>query len=379
MAPPDIAMASNGDVAFVEHGPAKICGAEDGTFATGRMTIIATHKTSIVYQSIGLNYGVVVVKATGKRFTLRSIPPTFGRQVLETDFSIAGLRLADDGTPFITLAEGAGSTREWEWVYSWNGSAWRKYDIELPSRYGGPSNRSIGAVEAPDRFAVVGDYRDVTGFDYSAHDKDPTYYMDEAGIVNGDSTTSLGLGDVLSMRGRFSAGYVAPYGWCINMGAPTAVLWKGTKKSTLGPGIGFGVDANGDVVGDDRTLGNRSFGGEIDVDCTDDARPTLWRQERTIHVSEERGSALAIRNGLIVGTAGVTRFCCKDGRDGFAGGRAFAAHADDVRHSFQYLDDITRGDWTITSAFAIASSGRILAVGHGPDSAAANILILDPL
>ncbi|HEY5095759.1 MAG TPA: hypothetical protein VII69_11640 [Candidatus Eremiobacteraceae bacterium] len=381
MAPPDIAMADNGDVAFVEHGPATQCGAEDGVIATGSIVNLASHTTSTVHETIGLNYGVVIVKANGRRSTIRRIPPLTFPRVLEIDFSITGLRLADDGTPFITLAEGAGTTREAEWVFSWSAAAWREQIMELPIRYGGPLNRRVDAVETPSRYSVVGDYREATQFSYEYHDRDPTYDMDEAGIVEDGKVAPLGFGDVTSMRGRYSAGYVAPYGWCAQTGAPTAVLWDGTKKKKLGPGVAFGVDADGDVVGDDRPPVNGQSNEQTGTDCIDGAHPTLWRHGKVVQLSKLRGSALAIRNGTIVGTVGVIAVCCVGPENKFAsltGGNAFVARARDEEHTFRYLDELARGDWTITSAFAIAASGRILAVGHPSESQVSSILILDP-
>ncbi len=380
LAPSDIALAANGDLAFVEHGPAQKCGVTDRVITTGTETIISTGKTYTTNETVGLPYGVVMEKTRGARRTIRSLPRLKDRHVTQEKFVISGLRLTSDGTPFITLA--TGTTIKYEWVFVWGGSTWRPVDTPLPQRYGGPRNTTIGAAQTPSQFGVNGDFFDQDRFDYGTHERDPTYFADEASLVENGRILPLGLGDVTAMRGPFSTGYAAPYGWCAQVGAPVAVRWTGSDRKTLGSGVAYGVDSNGDVVGDDRVPEGRRARNDTQTGCIENAHPTIWRRRQKIRITELRGSALAIRNGTVVGTAGLQLFGPVRRNDvviAIRGGRAFITKATDAVGRFRFLDDLVPNDWSITSAFAIADSGRILAVGHGLGSSTTRILVLDPV
>jgi hypothetical protein len=310
---------------------------------------------------------ITVVHPTGNRMTIAA-PHAQMTSFPDGQF-IADLRLASDGTPFVTMSaqfSGAYSGIS-ERVLSWDGAKWHERDATLPIRYTDFfDNRSVGAVESRFRFAVVGDYRDATHFMYDEHDRDPTYYMPQSGIVEGGVITSLGVGTITSLRGRLKAGYLQPYGWCEQGGTPIAARWIGVKKQLLGPGIAFGVDANGDVVGSDRPLVSPtpSYNGVTEYsDCKEQGHPVLWRDRASVQLSSLSGSALAIRDGTIVGTAE---------------GRAFLSHADESARKLHYLDDLVAGDWKITIAFAIDGRGRILALGERSGSPT-GLLILDPI
>jgi hypothetical protein len=282
---------------------------------------------------------------------------------------VADLRLASDGTPFVTMGaqfSGAYSGVS-ERVLSWNGKSWISRDVDLPRRYSDIDNRSIGAVESPSRFGVTSDSGDATGFDYYAHERDPMYDMPESGIANDAATTSLGVGTITSMRGRLTAGFLRPYGWCSQGGTPIAVRWIGVKKRLLGSGIAFGVDANGDVVGSDRPLVSttQTHNGVTDYsNCEDKGHPMLWLDKAAVQLSSLPGSALAIRDGTIVGTVG---------------GRAFLSHVDESGRILHYLDDLVAGRWKFTEAIAIDGHGRILAIGGDGRSQRPVVFVLHPI
>lgn len=309
---------------------------------------------------------VVIVHLGGNRETIAA--PIAQMTSFAGGQFIADLRLADDGTPFVTMgAHFSGAYMgDSERVLSWDGKRWISRDTDLPIRYSDADNRSIGAVETRSRFGVTSDSRGATGFDYGARDRDPTYDMPEAGIADGNVTTSLGVGTITSMRGRLTAGYLQPYGWCSQGGTPIAVRWTGVKKRLLGPGIAFGVDANGDVVGSDRPLASpiRSTDWRPTYsDCEDKGHPMLWRENAAVQLSSLSGSALAIRDGTIVGTVG---------------GKAFLSLADTPVRKLHYLEDLVAGEWKIANAIAIDGRGRILAIGerHGSST---SLLILSPI
>jgi hypothetical protein len=309
---------------------------------------------------------ITVVHAAGHRVTIAA-PHAQMTSFPDGQF-VADLRLASDGTPFVTMGaqfSGAYSGVS-EQVLSWNGKNWISRNVDLPRRYSDIFNRSIGAVESPSRFGVTSDSGDATGFDYDAHDRDPTYDMPESGIAEGDVTTPLGIGTITSMRGNLTAGFLRPYGWCSQGGTPVAVRWIGVKKRLLGPGIAFGVDANGDVVGSDRPLEGRLRTTDWRPsysNCDDMGHPMLWRDNAAVQLSSLSGSALAIRDGTIVGTIG---------------GRAFLSHADESARKLHYLDDLVAGHWIFTNAFAIDGRGRILALGQRRDTPS-GLVILEPI
>jgi hypothetical protein len=89
----------------------------------------------------------------------------------------------------------------------------------------------------------------------------------------------------------------------------------------------------------------------------------LWRENAAVQLSSLPGSALAIRDGTIVGTVG---------------GRAFLSHADESGRKLHYVDDLVAGDWKITNAFTIDGRGRILAIGKRSGSPE-RLLILNPI
>lgn len=310
---------------------------------------------------------ITVIHESGRRATIAA--PHAQMTSLPDGQFVADLRLASDGTPFVTMGaqfSGAYSGVS-ERVLSWNGKSWISRDVDLPVRYSDADNRSIGAVETPSRFGVTGDSGDATGFDYYAHERDSTYDMPEAGISDGDVATSLGVGTITSMRGHLTSGYLQPYGWCWQGGTPIAVRWLGAKKRLLGPGIAYGVDVNGDVVGSGRPLisPTRTNNGVTEYsDCKDEGHPMLWRENAAVQLSSLAGSALAIRDGTIVGTIG---------------GRAFLSHADELGRKLHYLDDVVSGHWKFTKAIAIDGNGRILAIGRDDHSLRLRILILEPI
>src|SRR5579864_7845100 len=210
-----------------------------------------------------------------------------------------------------------------------------------------------------------GDYLDATHFSYEDHAKDPTYYADEFALLKNGSVTADGVGVVTAMRAKYAAGILAPYGWCGQAGTPTALRWANGTKRALGQGVAFDVDDDGDVVGDDRGASTENINGTItgSPDCRDDGRPTLWRNGRTIPLAPFRGSALAIRGGVIVGT------------DGFNG---FLVDHLPAQPRLRYLTDLVPKQWMISSAFAIARDGRILATGAS-SSGAPSLLVLTPV
>ena len=280
-------------------------------------------------------------------------PDTFPPSYLSYD----ELAFADDGTLFLTTRLATGMHGLWTaGIVSWNGSVWRN---PVPSKpipgYTGNDVELVAATSS-ERFVATEDFNDsVLNLDRFS---DPHYEEVKSLIVDGRNIVSLGYGFATAMKGGFVVGYSYgardreyPDG---TIRPSTALMWQDGWRTTLGPGVARGVDARGDAVGDDDA-----------TTATGRGRPTLWRHGRAIRLSDASGSAMAISDdGTIVGTI-------ESG--------AFAASASDPTGSLLHLDEhLVDRSWHVDGAYAIAESGRILAVGsrkNGPKQ----LLILDPL
>jgi hypothetical protein len=269
------------------------------------------------------------------------------------DARFTGVTMADDGTPAATVEyqfSGAYSGIE-SANYLWNGARWRS---ALPSGKlpVATTNFSSIAVDTPTRYACNGDYDDTVALLDEA-ENDPHYQENEALLVDGSRTLALGYGAVTAMRGTFVVGYFAGMKHVLmNQSVPPlppeALEWTAGKRLTLGPGIAYGVNARGDAVGDDGH-------GQA---------PMLWHNARALRLSDAPGTAYGIgADGTIVGRVGDD---------------AFLARGDDSTRKLVRIDSLLRDSgWHIAAAYAIASSGRILATGRhrgGPMT----LLVLDP-
>jgi hypothetical protein len=338
--------------------PAALALSQRGSVA---MVVLKTRATT---HGIAIDSQILVVRPNRTRVLLHRPPDSLLATAFRTyalgpngehDYSgarFAGVALAADGTPFATLEfpfSGAYSGVE-DAVFIWNGRRWRAAlpDLALPID---PTNFAIAAAASPSRFACNGDYLNTTS-NLDAAQSDPHYQENAALAIDGARTLSLGFGAATAMSGAFIVGY-SDGSRSVTftdrpVQKPTALEWMSGRRSQLGRGIAYGVNARGDAVGND---------GEAPL-------PMLWQNGRAIRLTDAAGTAYAIAaDATIVGAVGD---------------RAFVVTGGDPGRKLVRIDKLLRDRrWHITAAYAIASSGRILAVGRreqGPP----RIVLLDP-
>jgi len=240
-----------------------------------------------------------------------------------------------------------------EQTYETSTSGWKAVPDPFPIRSsvagGSTLKRNVELGDARGgAIAVNSDIRNYNSVDFIAAQKDPSVDARQAVLVEYGHATLLGDGVVTSINSGHAVGYVANLYY--KGGATTSVLWQGSRRTQLGTGIAFGVDDRGNIVGDDRAR------------LTDMGRPVLWRRgKQAATIAAATGSAFAVRDGTIVGAIQGTAFVARINKTGF---------------SLRGLPDALRGRWTKSAAFAIAASGRILALAVDRDGAAA-LFVLD--
>ncbi len=334
---------------------------EDPVRRTGRITYPAQR--------------VMIVRSDGTKTFLRASAllashainwaPTYSecRKAPQSCAFFANVALADDGTPFVTLASyfsGAYSgisKAALEWNGSWHAIRQRNalHGLGKPSD---PRSVEIAAADTPWDYAFVGDYFDSFATeDLVLASDDPTYMADVSGAAFEWGSVGLGIGDATAMRGRFVAGFDAAIK-LVAARSPSpayALRWECVQSVTalhpctrteLGPGITFGVDSRGDVVGDNEQR------LEQDRLLRSGGQPMLWRDGRAFPLSDDLGAAYAIaENGTIVGALGVR----------LAG---FIASARDAQPRARPLDPlvVNLGRLHVAAALGVANDGRILAL-----------------
>jgi len=248
---------------------------------------------------------------------------------------IESVLLSDDGTPFVNITapfDGAYTGLE-EAAFVRTSGGWRP-DVSdtVPTQAG---NRWVAAAERRSKVVIVGDYRDELPGDagFIAN-------QDEVVLVDERAQNFLGHGIATAVRGRYVTGYDAGFPGLHKLGA---LEWIDRRRVRLGAGIAWSANAAGDVVGDDRA--------SLDVA----GHPMLWHRGRPVRLSAGTGSAFAISDrGTIVGAIGDDGFVIQPGG----------------RRAITRLDTVIRDrGWHVSSAFAIASEGSLLAVAsrHGND------------
>jgi hypothetical protein len=235
------------------------------TFALSRRGSLAVLLRPDSIGGNGAAEKLLIIRADGTRVTL-GLPPA---AVLTNAFRhygtgsdgepsfpnarFSGIALAGDGTPFATVSlpfSGAYSGVD-DAVFRWNGARWRdvRETIALPLD---TRNITIGAVDSARAFAANANYLDSFG-NLDAVEHDPHTQENQALLVNGASTAKLGYGAATAMRDRFVAGYSNGDRLVVISGEPahpsTALEWADGRRISLGPGIAYGVDQRGDVVG----------------------------------------------------------------------------------------------------------------------------------
>jgi hypothetical protein len=298
---------------------------------------------------------LIVIRANGTRVTLPAPPKSVLSSIAENDgvAYFENVALADDGTPLATVAmyfSGAFNGTN-EGILIWNGVSWRNplARRKLPID---PKNATIAAAETPAHFVWNGDYTYTFGIIDDAEER-PHYLEDQAATLDTSGVASLGFGLATEMRGRFVVGFSAEQG-LVEYGQPhpsTALEWTGGTRTALGAGVAYGVNAAGAAVGDDE-----ASTGAV-------RKPTLWSNGHAIRLSDASGSAYAIADdGTIVGVIGD---------------HAFLIRGADAARTVVRLDSLVEPGWHIKGAYAIAASGRILAIGNRA-GAAPRVLLLDP-
>jgi hypothetical protein len=281
----------------------------------------------------------------------------------------ATVALARDGTAFVTLAKpfSGAYSGVLDSALMWNGS-WHVVPDGKPFDHAGdpytPTNVGIAAADSALDFAFNGNFLDGFGYDQDIHR--PSYFRDIAAAHFGLRTTQLGLGTVTAMRGTYIAGADAGLGLGGHASFPTtALMWQCIEsvaaihpctRTTLGPGVAYGVDTRGDVVGDDEAQFVNGPGRGV-------GHPVLWRDGKRVRLSDEYGSAYAIsENGTIVGTFGGE----KTPQGDIVCGRtsAFIADADESQPHALSLDPLIRnlGSRHVSAALGVADDRRILAI-----------------
>jgi hypothetical protein len=270
---------------------------------------------------------------------------------------IAAIAFADDGTIFATISSSfaGGYIGTEEAVYAWHGGRWFNA-LSASSVSAGGANSTIGAAESDSRFVWNGNFAAAIP-DLDASARDPHFRENFAVSVQDRKSLSLAFGSATAMRAQFVVGYFAGERSVPNFDPTHSVValrWVHGRRKSLGPGIAYGVNRSGTVVGNDSR--------ELD----DLGRPTLWRGDHRFALSSESGSAYAIADdGIVVGATGNS---------------AFIARSVDKRSTFNVtpLDRRVRGTgWHITGAYAIDAKGRILAAGYRTNGTL-QVLLLDP-
>ncbi len=300
--PPNVAISDDGTkIAFVERLAAPQCG-EDR----------------------------IILMKSGKRITIPR-PESVERSVGGHSFWVSRLRVVNSGTLFATLDDrffGAyiGVRRK---TFIWRRDAWR----ELLSNTAFPNNTGLGDVRTENLYAVTIDWD-------NAHPSNGTIAEDRSWgtptvkVVQDGRVSLLGAGTLTALCDTQAAGYTDGFQ---HSSQPTAVYWKDGKARKLSSGVAFGTDCTGYAVGDDRKQ------------WTAPGHPTLWHGTTATRLTLGEGSAFAIRDNVIVGTDT---------------GKGFILRRTQTHQPVQYLDRLGRGRWNMITAFAIATSGRILALGE---------------
>lgn len=265
--------------------------------------------------------------------------------------SVRNLVLAQRGKPVIAVYDEV-SGAYWavqEASFAWDGSRWIP---ALPTASGMmPKNVWVAAADSHGGLGYVGDY----------------LYFDPARLTNAlaDSLSNvamiyraqhpmvLGRGIITAMSANRTVGYDDGYVPGANGSTPVhAIEWQGFIRSVLGEGIAWSVNAQGDVVGDNRkTL--KSVGV-----------PMLWHEGRPIRLGDTEGTAFAIAdNGTIVGDMKS---------------HAFLIQPNDPSHHLIVLDDLVGGGWHISAAYYVAANGDILALASRK-RAPSRLVLLRPL
>lgn len=281
----------------------------------------------------------------------------------------SNVTLARDGTPFVTLRyifSGAYSgTRNAGFV--WDGQ-WHAVPDELPFhglvKPTDPRNVSIVAADMRNGFAFVSDYFDLFPMeDLDLARTDPRYMTDVSGVALDSRLIALGIGDATAMRGRHVAGFDGGIKLVPENSPPTTALrWDCVEsvasmhpcaRVALGPGVAYGVDSGGDVVGDDEaTLPDIGLQSPPFYTM---GRPTLWRGQTVSTLSSQYGAAYAIADdGTIVGT--------ERGAPDERRYNGFVADARATPPRARPLDPLVTNLWGlhILGAFGISDDGRIL-------------------
>jgi hypothetical protein len=333
--PPTVATSADGrTVAFVEHPKPPHCGEDQ---------IVVLHD--------GRRLIVPRPPAPGTNIADRTKHP--GHQYWVWP------RVSSSGTLFATLEDDLQGMRtgisRWAFVYA--DSRWKQlsnpfltlpYDPEpLTARQAGPfkwcvSDVSIAAALSIYKFSLNSDCDDLLGLP-----SDRIAVLPETAIIQDKKQHLLGFGTITAMSDDDAVGYSSVYG---NLQPPKALYWHGAAPPRmLGLGIAADVDSDGTVVGDDRQQWAES------------GHPTVWSGKSSIQLSSKSGAAFAILDHLVVGSVN---------------GRAFSARLDDPDKALHYFDRVG-GNWTLTSAFAIARTGRIFAIGKDRKGTAV-VVSLDP-
>lgn len=265
----------------------------------------------------------------------------------------AGVRLARDGTPFATVEfpfSGAYSGAD-EAVFTWNGRIWSNALPEItPTNW---TNVTMGAADEPWRAAYNVSYSNMF-VNIDAAESEPHYQEFWTFLSDGKKQTRIGFGLSTAMRGDVVVGFSAGLSSIAKQQppGPIAWVWVDGRRTELGPGVAYGVNTNGEVVGDDEAV----LGG--------DGLPVLWRHGETIRLSNMKGAALAIGDdGTIVGHIENDGFVIR-GRDA-------------SRRLIRIDTLLAEREWHISSVYGIAASGRLLAVGQRTGEPS-QLLVLDP-
>jgi hypothetical protein len=279
--------------------------------------------------------------------------------------------LAPDGTPLVTLAynfSGAYSGEK-RAGFLWNGR-WHVVPSGKPfsgvGKPDAPDSVSISAADGAMRFAFVGDYSDrFPDEDLDRASQDRYYMADVSGVSYDSLNVTLGIGNVTAMRGSFVVGFDADLKLVPSKRHDTVgVVWRcdfnglansrTCKRSTLGPGIAYGIDSHGEAVGDNEPSVPSS--GTLELHSA--GFPVLWRSGNTVVLSQEiNGAAYAIsESGIIVGalTGGPTPNALLSG---------FVASARETKPLAHPLDSLVQNGegWHVAAGLGVADDGRILA------------------
>jgi probable HAF family extracellular repeat protein len=197
-------------------------------------------------------------------------------------------------------------------------------------------------------------------------------FAPNAAIITFDKCDVIGRGTILSIRGKYAAGFQGYYGVRLvpaNIEGDwqhyVAVRWVDRKLELLGEGVALSVNSHGVCVGY-HTISTENKNGCSACPPSVTWRAVLWRQDGSPSVLESNLNSAAYAvddDGRVVGMV----------QDSAGRHFAFLWHGGELKR----LDDLVKAPrWRFESAYGFTPDGGILGIGTHDGVAAAFIVHL---